>query len=189
MLAACGGLLVFASAAAAQLACRAAWSQFGTAVRPSLPGWRLAVVLTSLTGCGANPLPSQPPSTAPTPSAGEAWLPHVPQIGLRPLPTTLAAPNDGLHALSWGGLFGSALLALASVLCAVVLPAVLGAARCLAAGGQLGMLLAGVGWWRSVASVGEVVVCSLARVRWWRSVVSGGQQVRTVCPSVGLPAS
>lgn len=45
-----------------------------------------------------------------------------------------AAPNDGIHALSWGALAASALLSLASVLCAVVLPAALGAARSLAAG-------------------------------------------------------
>ncbi len=50
-------------------------------------------------------------------------------------PSFPAAPNDGIHALSWGNLVSSALLALASVLCAVAFPAVLGAARCLAAGG------------------------------------------------------
>lgn len=88
----------------------------------------------------------RPPLTAPSDGIHAlswvtfVWLPHVPHFGLHPLPSTRAAPNDGLHALSWGSLFGSVLLALASVLCAVVLPAVLGAARCLAAGAQLGTL-------------------------------------------------
>ena len=64
-----------------------------------------------------------------------------------PVPSP-AAPGDGEHALGWGALARTTLLALASVLCAVVLPAALGAGRSLAAGG----CCTGLGWGAAHAS-------------------------------------